>query len=179
LKLFNYSIPKLLLYVYSDYNWKLWRFGKVQSGWWLAIATKFRANQPEAIAIVRQYFDDLSYKFSISEPSHWFRLSQTDIATFVTSPQFIRLLGGLRQTLEKIYPEQNWGNVRDFKKASKRSTQWKARIYMSRLFPDERMYFTGLDVVFIGLFLFNRDTRGGKSKPTRSGDDKRRSQGEV
>ena len=101
-----------LVQVYPNHLWPLWRFGaRCPENWWLTLASRFNANDPNAIKLVAQYLnEDVAPKLGIKTLEDWKNVS---ISRNRSVWYKLRQLGGtVEEILQKVYPSHTWRNPR-------------------------------------------------------------------
>ena len=123
------SPSKLLLDIYPDHQWKVWRFQKVPRGYW---------NRLESIKDWVEFMDWLSTKLEIRYLSDWYRVSLEQIqrviplATFDNNP--------LDKVLQEVYPKHPWDSSKLRSKGNNRkAAQRILAVKVEALFPDSEV----------------------------------------
>jgi hypothetical protein len=91
------SLYRLLRTVYPDYYWKMWKFGRVDRGFW-----QDSKNQ-------KHFFDDIAQQLELKSMEDWYKVTPTQIRKLIGGGLFRNYFGdSLIQALKKVYPDFQW-----------------------------------------------------------------------
>mmetsp|Transcript_26419 Transcript_26419/g.29426 ORF Transcript_26419/g.29426 Transcript_26419/m.29426 type:complete len:173 (-) Transcript_26419:67-585(-) len=116
------SLAKALVIVFPEFNWQIWRFRSVPSGFW-----KLPWNQVTFLRAVEK-------KLSITEPEMWYHLPRSHILRNFGAHG---LIGLLPQALHVLHPSLP-SEPENFKKERMLKRQAWLRRYTERLFKAKK-----------------------------------------
>ena len=101
------SLIKLLLAVYPDFKWQVWRFNQPPKGYWNDLKNQ------------REFFDWMELQLGIQRKEDWYEVKTSDLKSDSGIGTVLQLYkGSLPKALETIYSDYNWTHWR-FKTISK------------------------------------------------------------
>lgn len=122
--IYSNSISKLLINVYPEYKWEVWKFRKLPNE---TIQQEISLSDK----ILKNYIDYLSQKLKIEKLEDWYRVSVIQLERCGGTGLLVKH-GGLPSILNKIYPEFSWNNNLFGARGSK-STQRYLKVLISEL----------------------------------------------
>jgi len=93
------SVPTAVMESFPEHDWKYWKFGRSENGWWMKLGQKLNQRDPSAIKIAKEYVEEhlgLSQTLLESKKFSTKSFKPTDLAR-------VSILGGLAHLLHIVY----------------------------------------------------------------------------
>ena len=92
------SVANMLLNIYPEHKWELWRFNKVPQKWWKSLENQ------------REYLDHVSRELGFKDLNSWYGVSHSKLTAAGSGMRTLLRMynNSIFDMLTTIYPNHNW-----------------------------------------------------------------------
>jgi len=91
--------------LFPEHAWQPWLFKQTIRNWWSELGVLFKASDPIAQTVTRNYLDQVERKLRINHPKDWQLVKNNSLNPIYPH---MKWLGGLVLVLQKLYPTQEF-----------------------------------------------------------------------
>lgn len=134
LSTFNGSFVKALMVAYPEHEWKIWQFKRQPLKFWKQLAIRLQTGDKEALKFATNFVKDLEETGGIKTLEDWYGVSIVE-KFGSTVHTHVKLMGGLRKILKKVYPNHKWSEKLFLGERSDRARQKTLNTHVYSLLP--------------------------------------------